>query len=100
MFLHLRMPIRTMSSGSATTCTFRGTRVPNLDAGPFLISSDQSGDDDCDDFHRVRIDDHDLVLEEEVFESAVLRNAVGRFREALGQFLGKQHRRTFQLNLA
>jgi hypothetical protein len=39
-----------------------------------LLFHARLGRDDCDDFQRSGIDDHDLILNEEVIESSVLRN--------------------------
>src|SRR5262249_48646875 len=46
----------------------------NTDTGPQPLTSSLLGRDDRNDFERERINDYDLVLDEEVFEAAVLRN--------------------------
>ena len=52
----------------------------NIDTGPQVRFSLQLlGRDDRNDFERMWINDHDLVLDEEVIESAVLRNDLHDF---------------------
>ena len=48
-------------------------------ARKYAFSLQPLGRDDRNDFERMRINDHDLVLDEEVIESAVLRNDLHDF---------------------
>src|SRR6516165_12528469 len=48
--------------------------IPTQVRPPCRFIQARSGRDDCDDLQRARIDDYDLVLDEEVIESSILRN--------------------------
>ena len=63
------------SPAAVTTRTRKTGLHRNIDTGPQVgFSLQPLGRDDRNDFERMRINDHDLVLDEEVIESAVLRN--------------------------